>query len=79
MWLEPQIQSAEGGVTAYPEVLLQVVDGDRDVLAPLFELDVGVAGQGEVQAEVLHGAAVHVQALQALLQGLPRLGRHGEF
>ena len=61
------------GVAAYPEVLLQVVDGDGDVLAPLLQLDVGVAGQGEVQAQVLHGAAVHVQALQALLQGLPRL------
>lgn len=69
--------------TAYPEVLLQVVDGDGNVFAALLQLDVGEAGQREVQAQVLHGAAVHVQALQGLLQVLPRLGereeREGKF
>lgn len=62
----------------HPEVLLQVVDGDRDVLAPLLQLNVGETRQGEVQAQVLHRAAVHVETLQSLLQGLPRLGdTHG--
>lgn len=57
----------------YPEVLLQVVDCDWDVFAALFQLNVWESWKGEVQTQVLHWAAVHVQALERLLQGLPRL------
>lgn len=51
----------------YPEVLLQVVDGDWDVFAALFQLNVWETRKGEVQAQVFHWAAVHVQALESLL------------
>ena len=44
-----------------PDVLPEVVEGDAPVLAALAQLDVGVAGQREVQAKVLHRAAVHRQ------------------
>ena len=44
-----------------PDVLPEVVKGDAPVLAALAQLDVGVAGQREVQAQVLHRAAVHRQ------------------
>lgn len=57
----------------YPQVFLQVVDRDWDVFAALFQLNVWESWKGEVQTQILHWAAVHVQALQCLLQGLPRL------
>lgn len=62
----------------YPEVLLKVVDGDRDVFASLFQLDVWESWKSEVQTEFLHRAAIHVQALQGLLQCFSSLkGRIG--
>ena len=44
-----------------PDVLPEVVQRDAPVLAALAQLDVGVSGQREVQAKVLHRAAVHRQ------------------
>ena len=44
-----------------PDVLAEVVEGDSLVLAALAQLDVGVAGEGEVEPQVLHRAAVHRQ------------------
>ena len=51
----------EQPVRHQPDVLAEVVDGDPLVLAALAQLDVGVAGQREVEPEVLHRAAVHGQ------------------
>lgn len=57
----------------YSEVFLQVVNGYWHIFASLLQFDVGESGQSEVQPQILHRAAVHVETLQGLLQGLPRL------
>lgn len=57
----------------YSEVFLQVVNGDWHVFAPFFQLDVWESRQSEVQPQIFHRAAVHVETLQGLLQGLPSL------
>ena len=60
-------------MSTHLEVLLEVGEGDGRVLAALLQLDVGVAGQGEVQVQVLHAAAIHRQALQGQATALLRL------
>lgn len=57
-------------LSRYPEVLLQVVDRDWNVFTAFLQLNVGESRKGEIQTQILHRAAVHVQAFQGLLQGL---------
>lgn len=49
------------------------MNGDWHIFAPFFQLDVWESRQSEVQPQIFHRAAVHVETLQGLLQGLPSL------